>query len=1171
MRQQIIDAIESNKLILFIGAGFSQPLGFPSWDGLISLILKELALEDDKYKKLDEVLCSGIFSALEILDKIKDKKRKVYEVLDREIDIKLDNLDLDLHRKLGEISSKIITTNYDKLLDNITSLKKVVSDNTFHIADLQNKDNFLLKLHGCIENPEKCVLFQEDYEKLYGDTAAIDKLKNLISDHTILFIGFSMSDEYVKKQFEYIHKIYKGFTKEHFYLTIDSSAREIHGVSPINLDNWTQLGGVLDSLIKIKAASTNINVKAVTSTGNMDELHLNSKEKEVAIALLVAAPIDQENKPNFEKITKHLTKFKVRVECFHFSIEVLRNLDGYDYIIILSQTVKNKFLIEDQYLKSKLITSQDIEENLITDNLKGLFIFTDTQIQLPTSHTSLPLSVLWEEDISSVFFKLFQKKALHQLSNGFIINPEKFDLGPIEKGKAKIVTKSDESKQILSDNIDAKNLVNFVGRKTDLEDISRKIIDTKKQVLTIKGTGGIGKTTTIKKIALELFRREYFPDGIFFVDCEFITNYKSFEYKVAQCFSVESTIDLKEHILQNNIKLDAMIILDNFETLLYLPDKDQFKSLIAFVCDYVNIVITSREWVGLEFEERHEMRNFTNEEAFQLFTKYYKTVLEPEKVKILREEILDKLLNNNPLAIKIIARNLPKYKDIIALKNELEEDFFNIIKDGYEDIFDDESDANIERSKSLYQSIAYSYNSLKSNERLLFELLYLFPDGIHMHNIKKFFSQSIYKRDSKKITDREITSLEHKSLIEINGGFIQLQSILGRFAEYQFVRRSEEEKVDLYKRAFHFMNFLRKIIHDVSIEDRPKGLRIFDNNLENFLKSYDYITAFKEDEEVKMQYLFANSVFFERIHQTKQFCVKVGILKKYFTLKNSDILIETIIANAKYNDGEFEEGYSDLIKSVSIQDMYNLEQDNIVNRNIINSGLYIYMYSNINQVRKFISETNFYNHNLVAGLLFYAGEFSKLKEMFKFGKTSPFITIEMKFNSDSLEIDELESVISNSFYRKEYTQLMQSHYVKAKMVGVDKRTINRLVVTTRYTSGIKSLMLAFIEKDIDEARGYYQSAIQDLQSIRYYYTEAIYFYSKFLIDHDLDESKYWFEKGILLAENNQYSFLHHKFKCLDLGEESDYDEVQFTLPDDYLLDNLIEQNKDVYYEIFEVY
>ncbi|KAA8782365.1 hypothetical protein EC604_00700 [Paenibacillus amylolyticus] len=1164
MNQQIIEAIKENKLLLFIGAGFSQPLDFPSWNGLISLVLNELALEDDKYKRLEEVLSTGLFTSLEVLDKIKDKKKQVYEVLYHEIDKSLEGLNLDLHQKVGKISAKIITTNYDRLLETATNFRKVVFDNTFHIANLHEKDNFLLKLHGCIENPEKCILFQDDYDQLYKETAAIEKLKNLIADHTILFIGFSMSDDYVNKQLEYIHTIYKGFSKQHYYLTVESSASEQHGVYPIHLKDWNELSPFLDSLIEIKEDSDQNSGKASKNIVNVTPVRSPSIVKEVSIALLIAAPIDQENNPYFDKVTKHLAKFKVTIKCFYFSTEVLRSLEGFNYIFILTHTVKDKLIIEDQYLKSKLITPQEIEENLITDNLNGIFIFTDKLIRISSSSISIPLAVFWEKDLNGVFFKLFQKKALDNFENGLILNQEMFDLNQVEKGISKNVTRNDDSKQWLSESIDVKNLVNFVGRKTDLEDITRKIIDTNKRVLTIKGSGGIGKTTTVKKVAVELFERGYYIDGIYFIDCEFITNYKSFEYKVAQCFGVESTINLKEHILQNNIELNAIIILDNFETLLYIDEIDEIKSLVTFMCDQVNVVITSREWVQLEFEERHEMRAFTNEEAFQLFGKYYKSVLKSEEIKILKEDILGNLLNNNPLAIKITARNLPKSKNMFILKTDLEEDFFNITKDGYEDIFDDETDVNIERSKSLYQSIAYSYKRLKVNEKLLFELLCLFPDGIHMNNIKKFFSQTYYKLDSKKITDREINSLENKSLIEINKGFIKLQSIIGRFAEHQFLKRSEGEKIDFYKRAFEFMNFQSKMLYKIYEAERAIGLEIFDQNVENFIKSYSYITAFNEDQQNKLEYITTTFLMFDLIHQTQQISGKLEKIQQHFDLPKSNLLFETMLANAKYNEGNFEEGYDRIKKSLPIADMYKLDHSVELERDILNSALEIYIYSNVIEVRKFVKERDFDNYLLTVSLLFSSGEYGKIEELTtSSGKgIPPFTLMEMKYNLDKLEYNELEIVISSSFYRKEYTQLMQTTYVKAKMGKIDKKTINRLVVTNRYTSGLKSLMLALIETDRKKSINFYEKAIHDLQPIRYYYTEAIYHYTKFLLNNSLDNYSLWFDKGFLLAKENQYSFLHHKFNCMRRGLELPYDESQYILSGVYQLDSIIDLDKN---------
>ncbi len=1159
MNIHIVDAIKKDKLILFIGAGLSVPLGFPNWNGLVTKILNELLEEDKKYQILIDGLKTEMFGTLEVLDKIKIRKKEVYQVLDREIDIPLDGLNLELHKKLGKISSKIITTNYDRVIESATKFKKVVFDNTFHIANLSEKENFLLKLHGCIENPEKCILFQNEYDDLYTNTAAVDKLKSLISDNTILFIGFSLADEYVKKQFEYINKLYSGFTKNHFILTTDNFFEEVIGVRPIKLSDWDQLDSYLDQLIDIKTNFNQTSASIELITGEMQVL----KKQDILIAILIIAPIDRENIYTFEKILKNFIKYKITIDCFHFSIDTLRNLDQFDYVIVFSQTIKDKLIIEDQYMKSKLISLQEIEENLINEHLKGFFVFINKEFNPNIENITIPLAIVRGEDLSGFIFKCFQKKSIELLNNSIIINKEFFTLISFSKGNSKINMLTDKLKIKISEQIDAKKLTNFVGRKTDLEDIIRKIINTNNQILTIKGSGGIGKTSVIKKVSTEFFERGFFPDGIFFIDCEFIKNYQSFEYKIAQCFDIESSINLKDHILQNNIKIDSLIILDNFEPLLYIEDVKLIKSLLTFICEYSNLVITSREWLDLEFEERHELRALTNEEALQLFYRYYKSNINEKETKILKEDILDKLLNNNPLAIKIITRNTPKTKSMLLLKKELEADFFNITEAGYDDIFDDKVDINIERSKSLYQSISYSYKRLLANEKLLFETLSLFPDGIHMNNIKTFFQQKDYKWDLKKITDREINALENKSLIEINKGFIELQSIIGRFAEHQFLKRTNVEKIDFYKRAFNFVNYLVDKIISICVDNEALGLEIFDQNIENCLKCLDYIILYEEEKEEKLMFIGSLDYLFRSIEQVSHFYLKLRRIKNYFSdIEKADMMLETIIISSKYYEGKFEEAYIQLQKLIPIEELYLLDINDNVQEIIIMNALSVYKYRNLSDIRRYIVKTGLYNYEMISDLLFHAGEYKSYSDLTEIEKTPEFYTYEFQHNTDTLDINSLKTYINN-LYKKQYTELMQTNYIIAKRGGVEKKEINKLVATNSYTSGLKSLMYGFIENDIEKARSYYEAAINNLQPIRYYYTEAIYYYAKFLQNKKIVESNDWIETGLSLARENHYRVLIHKFNCLISGVDKVYDEYIYDLPNELKINELIDRNKQV--------
>jgi len=1154
MNQHIIESLNSNKLILFIGSGLSIPLGFPNWNELIMKILEELSQEEEKYKVLISGLEHGMLDTFEVLNKIYNKKREVYEVLDKTFDISLDTLDLLLHKKLGKISPKIITTNYDRLIESATGFRKIVFDNTFHLAKLTEKENFVLKLHGCIDDPKKCILFEQDYGELYKENAAIDRMRSLISDHTILFIGFSLTDEYVKKQFEYINRIYEGFSKQHYYITADNSSEEISGVKPIKLDHYNQLDTYFEQLITIKEKSlqTSSTIESFISTSIISE----KKEKVTSIAILVASPIDKDDTYNFDTILKKFDKYKVDISCYFFSIETIRNLGRFDYIFIFTKKTKNNILIEDQYFTSSQTTIREIEENLIIEDLKGLFIFVDKELSIETKGSSLPLSIIWDNDMSSLLFKLFKRKSLDFTDKSIVINSSSFDLIEFEKGRPNISYANKNNKSKLPDGIDPKNLINFVGRKTDLEDITRKILDSSNSILTIKGSGGIGKTSTMKRVAIEFYERGYFPDGIFFIDCEFVNNYQLFEFKIAKCFDIDSSINIKEHIQENDLHIDSLIILDNFEPLLYIEEFESIQNLLTFICEYCCVVITSREWVDLEFERKHELRAFTNEEALQLFTKYYKYNESVENTKILKEEILDKLLNNNPLAIKIMIKNIPKSKSMSLLKDELEADFFSITESGYNDIFEGKSDSNIERSKSLYQSISYSYNKLLPNEKLLFETISLFPDGIHMSNIKTFFKQENYRFDSKRITDKEINALDNKSLIEINKGFIKLQSIIGRFSEHQFLKMSEDNKIEFYKRAFDFILYIIDSVEVLFSENNLYSLIILELNIENCLKSLEYMTLYEENKLEKLMFTARLSNWFRALEIESYLYPKIDKIKGYFVgIDRADMLLDVLIISGRYYEGDFDDSHKQLEKLMPIEKMYHLDKSDPLQRKIINNLLSVYEYSNFRGMLKYVIDNDFISSGAIYKALFNLGEYEKL---IKLKPEIDFFYFDLKFNLDILYESELNIYI-DSLSMKQQRELMQVSYVKAKMGKLDKKTVNNLVVTSKYTSGVKSLMLAFMEYDLTKAQSYYESAIKDLYPIRYYYTEAIYYYSKFLLDNNFEESEKWLKKGLSLAEENCYRVLIHKYNSLTSGIKETYDESLIELPDDVILDKLIDK------------
>lgn len=139
-------------------------------------------------------------------------------------------------KRIWAITNKVITTNYDLALDENKppSIDKVVYHNNYQLKYLLESDKFLFKLHGCIQaDPGKCVLFKEQYQVIYdaiSSKTTIDLtteheakflLKNLITNYTILFIGYGIAgDVDIDYTFKYIDEILSRVTeKRHFRIS----------------------------------------------------------------------------------------------------------------------------------------------------------------------------------------------------------------------------------------------------------------------------------------------------------------------------------------------------------------------------------------------------------------------------------------------------------------------------------------------------------------------------------------------------------------------------------------------------------------------------------------------------------------------------------------------------------------------------------------------------------------------------------------------------------------------------------------------------------------------------------------------------------------------------------------------------------------------------------------
>jgi len=882
-----------------------------------------------------------------------------------------------------------------------------------------------------------------------------------------------------------------------------------------------------------------------------------AKEPE-KIVLLSANPLDdpQNWNPYIEQLKK---KIACPIEQHSLNIENLNRLQDDAYLLILSRVIKNKLLIENEYLCKDTISFKQLDDNIGNRQLAGLFLFVD---QLPeekfTVELTLPTFLLAMENkkhLNTVLYQLFSRENIDCDSKSRVQNRAAFQLCALN-GKHRFCHK----KTPLPDSIDRQKIKGFVGRSDDLKHICSALMDLDEgEFLTVKGAGGIGKTHTVKKIAVSLADRALFPGGIHFIDCEPVTDSKQFRFKAAAVFGLELAEDLWEHLRDHHDQQERLIIFDNFEPLLYLEEEQEIKTILSRVTDYARVLVTSREVPGLEGETVHQMRRLTTDEAAELFmTKF---PVPEQQMDFLRQDILSRQLDNNPLAIKLVTGHLPKGKSLDVLREELEEKLFSKVSVNELEIFESGPDSNIERMDSIYASILYSYRRLNGPEQTAFELLSLFPDGIHLEEFKR-----LTKKDKKQkklppllITDQLVKSLSDKSMIENNSGQLKLQSMIGRFAQAMLKQR--EDIAPLYRNAFAYNRRLADVLYHQIREDNNIALEIFSSQQGNFLAAIKYCDRFEVDKEELLDYLDDTTSLFNDICSLNGFIRAMSDKIDLFQGRERQCA-DALLLHTKYFNGDFQQAFAEL------QDLLPLDQISSLDRDILSEQLLASYARNIYQMEgeTLLAVEYAVQHHLLwinyPGGLLYIGEYSShLADVCQ----DNFFTFEVLANLDQQPLKDIDAYL-DTLHEKDHLERMQTSYTRAKLEPLPKEVIEPLVVVNPYTRGLKKLMLAFIEEDAEQADSLYQDAADHLWHIRYYHVESLYFYAKFLQQQNDARFEDVQLEGLKLSQKHHYRFLQYRFEELVQPSGRAYDLRNYPLPDNQnfseYINFLIKQNQD---------
>jgi predicted ATPase/DNA-binding CsgD family transcriptional regulator len=320
----------------------------------------------------------------------------------------------------------------------------------------------------------------------------------------------------------------------------------------------------------------------------------------------------------------------------------------------------------------------------------------------------------------------------------------------------------------------------FIGRDDEIAVITERLDDPDCHLLTLVGSGGMGKTRLAVEVAKNIAQTSMPADGIYFVDLQPVNAGDLLVTAIANAIGILLSGPQNPHDQLLNIlsERETIVLLDNFEQLL---DNVDLLSDIVRSAPQAKLLVTSREalniqeeWVwrlsGLQVPAYQPEANIESFSAVQLFTERAHRArqdftLTGQETHVAR---ICQLVEGMPLALELAA-SWTKALSCAEIADEIQRSL-NFLTTNMRNV--------PERHRSMQAIFDHSWRLLTDEERAVFPKLSVFRGGFRREAAEQVAGASLVV----------LAGLMDKSFLRLSAD--------GRYTIHELMRQYGEERLD---------------------------------------------------------------------------------------------------------------------------------------------------------------------------------------------------------------------------------------------------------------------------------------------------------------------------------------------------------------------------------------